>query len=516
VSISTRPKIIFIEPKSPNFHIYSKFVIPRLGVLILGTIMKQLDWDVRVFIEENEELDFESIRSADMVGISTITSTAPRAYTIADQVRALGIPVIMGGPHVSYLPEEALQHADFVFRGEAEKALPAFIGQWLKKGDFSTIPNLSYKNDGAIFHTPQDELNNDLDSIPYPDLTLIHNGLKPTFGYTTIPIQTSRGCPFNCEFCSVTGMFGKKLRYRSTENIINELRRYNDRKNALFFYDDNFTANRKRAKDLLRAMIDEKFKFSWSTQVRADVARDRELVELMHQAGCETVYIGFESIDPENLKLMKKDQSPEEIKSAISILNKNKIQIHGMFVFGFENDNHRLIKETIRFANRSGIGTVQFLILTPLPGTETFRKLKQEDRIKFFDWTLYDAHHAVFESKNLTIDKLQQAQIKGHQSFYSLRQILKRALKFRWHQVLIGFYARRLNRTWKRKNKIWLKVLELLRPNLNFNISIDFKQVIRLPMKFYSRNIPKKKVKNHQKDYCFNHLNESKGMAISK
>ena len=143
MSYSTRPKIVFIEPKSPNFHIYSKFVIPRLGILILGTIMKQLDWEVRVFIEENEELDFECIRSADMVGISTITSTAPRAYTIADQVRALGIPVIVGGPHVRYLPEEALEHAVFVFRGEAEQTLPAFVEQWLSRGDFSAIPNLS-------------------------------------------------------------------------------------------------------------------------------------------------------------------------------------------------------------------------------------------------------------------------------------------------------------------------------------------------------------------------------------
>ncbi|UCE04851.1 MAG: radical SAM protein [bacterium] len=511
VNLSSRPKIIFIEPKSPNLHIYSKFVIPRLGILILGTIMKQLDWDVRVIIEENEELDFECIRSADMVGISTITSTAPRAYTIADQVREMGIPVIMGGPHVSYLPEEALEHADFVFRGEAETALPAFIEQWSKAGDFSAITNLSYQNGNKICHNPLGELNNDLDSIPYPDLSLIQNGLKRAFGFRTIPIQTSRGCPFNCEFCSVTGMFGKKLRYRSTENIINELRLYNDKKNAIFFYDDNFTANRKRAKELLRAMIDEKFKFSWSTQVRADVAKNSELVELMHHAGCETVYIGFESIDPENLKSMKKDQSVEEIKSAIKMLNKNRIKVHGMFVFGFENDNHQIIKQTIRFAKRNNIGTVQFLILTPLPGTETFRKLKQEKRIKFFDWTLYDAHHAVFESNNLTIDELQKAQIKGHQSFYSLRQLLKRALKLKWRQVLIGFYARRLNRTWKKKNKIWLKVLELLKPNFNFKISIDFRQVIQLPKKYqnFKKDLVKRKTKNFQTNQKFGNLNEA-------
>jgi len=513
VSISTRPKIVFIEPKSPNLHIFSKFVIPRLGTLILGTIMKQLDWDVQVIIEENEELDFALIESADMVGISTITSTAPRAYTIADQVREMEIPVIMGGPHVSYLPEEALEHADFVFRGEAENALPKFIEQWLNGGDFSTIPNLSYQSNGEIFHNPLGELITDLDTIPYPDLSLIQNGLKRAFGFQTIPIQTSRGCPFNCEFCSVTGMFGKKLRYRSTENIINELQQYNDKKNALFFYDDNFTANRKRAKELLRAMINEKFKFSWSTQVRADIAKDTELVELMRAAGCETVYIGFESINPENLKSMKKEQSVEEIKTAISILNKNKIQVHGMFVFGFENDNPKIIKETIRFVRRSSIGTVQFLILTPLPGTETFKNLKQDGRIKFFDWALYDAHHAVFETKNLTIDQLQRAQIKGHQSFYSLAQLLKRALKFKWSQVLVGLYARRLNRTWKKNNKTWLKVLELLKPNFNFQISIDFRQVIQLPKKYQSikKDFVKRRKENLQPNRKFGSLDKVNG-----
>ena len=122
-------KIVFIEPKSPNLHIFSTFVIPRLGTLILGTIMKKMGWDVQVILEENEEINFEDIKSADIVGISTITSTAPRAYTIAKQVRELGIPVVMGGPHVTFLADEALLHCDFVIRSEGEKAFPAFIKQ---------------------------------------------------------------------------------------------------------------------------------------------------------------------------------------------------------------------------------------------------------------------------------------------------------------------------------------------------------------------------------------------------
>ncbi|HEX9973439.1 MAG TPA: hypothetical protein VGD14_15310, partial [bacterium] len=178
--------------------------------------------------------------------------------------------------------------------------------------------------------------------------------------------------------------------------------------------------------------------------------------------------------------------SVDEIKNAIKLLDKNNIHVHGMFVFGFENDKPASIKETIRFVARSRISTVQFLILTPFPGTETFEKLKRANRIKFFDWTLYDAHHAVFETRHLTIDQIQRAQIKGHQAFYSLRQLVKRGLKFKLESVLIGFYARKLNRTWKKKNETWLKVLELLKPNFNFNISIDFKQIIKLPGKFYN------------------------------
>lgn len=485
---SPRPKIVFIEPKAPNLHIFSKFVIPRLGTLILATIMKKLDWDARVIIEENEELDFDCIESADIVGISTITSTAPRAYTLADQIREMGIPVIMGGPHVSYLPEEALEHCDFVFRGEAETALPLFIKEWQTTKNFSEIPNLSYKANGKIVQNPMGKLNENLDALPYPDFSLIKDGIKRTFGYKIVPFQTSRGCPFHCEFCSVTGMFGKKLRYRSTKNIIDELKEHDDKKNIVFFYDDNFTANRKRAKELLQAMIKEKFKFQWSTQVRADVANDLELVKLMREAGCTTVFIGFESIDAENLKDMKKQQSVDDIKNAIKLLDKNNIHVHGMFVFGFENDKPASIKETIRFVANSQISSVQFLILTPFPGTATFEKLKRANQIKFFDWTLYDAHHAVFETSNLTIDQIQRAQIKGHQSFYSLRHLARRGLKFNLESLLIGIYARKLNRTWKKKNETWLKVLELLKPNFNFNISIDFRQIIKLPRKFYNAN----------------------------
>ncbi|MGZ4886617.1 MAG: B12-binding domain-containing radical SAM protein, partial [Candidatus Aminicenantales bacterium] len=220
------PRIVFIEPQAPNLHIFSQFPLPRLGTLILGTIMERRGWQVEVFVEDLRRVDYDLVASSDIVGISTITSTAPRAYAIADRVRAMGVPVLMGGPHVTYLAEEALEHADFVIRGEGESALTAFIDAWERGRDFSAVPNLSLKPDGHVIHHPMLPMEKDLDAIPYPDLALLKPDPRRFKFRPPIPVQTSRGCPFDCSFCSVTGMFGKKYRFRSTENIIEELRRY--------------------------------------------------------------------------------------------------------------------------------------------------------------------------------------------------------------------------------------------------------------------------------------------------
>ena len=231
------PKIAFVEPQAPNLHIFSRYPQPRLGTFILGTMMKQRGWEVEVFIEEFRKVDFDWLASADLVGISTITSTAPRAYAIADRVRAAGGCVIMGGPHVTYLPEEALDHADFVIRGEGEDALAAFIDARERGDGWAAVPNLSYRDpakNGTVVHNPLRPPCGDLDRLPFPDLTLLRPDGSGSRTLLSIPVQTSRGCPFDCSFCSVTGMFGRKFRFRSTENVIEELRRYDSRKNIVF------------------------------------------------------------------------------------------------------------------------------------------------------------------------------------------------------------------------------------------------------------------------------------------
>jgi radical SAM superfamily enzyme YgiQ (UPF0313 family) len=227
-------------------------------------------------------------------------------------------------------------------------------------------------------------------------------------------------------------------------------------------------------------MIREKFKFKWTTQVRADVAKDLELVRLMKKAGCHTLYIGFESVNPESLKSMKKKQSVEEIAEAIKILRKQRINIHGMFVYGFDADDWTTVKQTVRFAKRSKLNSTQFLILTPLPGSEFFDKVSHENRIQFRDWALYDAHHVVFRPARLSLFDLQRAQIFSHKKFYSLKQMVTKTLKGKWLDLGIAGYARKLNKVWQKKNDLYLKAIQLLRSKKGPKISVDYREEVVL------------------------------------
>jgi radical SAM superfamily enzyme YgiQ (UPF0313 family) len=471
------PKIVFIEPKAPNIHVFSYFPVPRLGVLILGTMMRQRGWEVEVYVEDLRRIDYAQVAQADLVGISTITSTAPRAYAIADRVQGLGVPVLMGGPHVTFKPEEALEHADFVIRGEGERALMELIDAWESRSGFDGVPNLSRRKDGRVVHAPILPPEPNLDALPFPDLSLLKPEPHRRRFTPPIPIQTSRGCPFDCSFCSVTGMFGKRYRHRSTDNILRELRRYSSPRNHVFFYDDNFAADRTRTKELLRAMIREKFRFQWTTQVRADVARDLELVRLLKRAGCHTLYIGFESVNPRSLDAMKKRQTVEDLARAARVLRRHRIGIHGMFVLGFDDDDWESVRQTVKFAVKARLSTTQFLILTPLPGSELYAQLESEHRIRFHDWSLYDAHHVVFEPARFSLFDLQKAQLFCHKKFYSLKQMTAKLLARQWLSVGIAHYARKILRLWKKRNKTFLKVDDLLRPKKGTQITVDFRQL---------------------------------------
>lgn len=464
--------MLFIEPTAAQVHIFSQFTLPRLGSFILaGLANRRSAWDARVFIEGRERFNLSTWITQhgrpEVVGISTITATAKRGYQLAEECRAQGIPVVLGGPHVTFLSEEALTHADLVVRGEGEGAMEALLDLWderyLEATDprYAAVPNLSWREAGGVCrHNAQAPWIDDLDALPVPDFALAGGTADCVIGgKRTVMVQTSRGCPFDCSFCSVTGTFGKKFRCRSVPSIIAELRRYNTRNHFVFFCDDNFTANKARARELLEAMIAAEFRFAWSTQVRTDLARDPDLVRLMKRAGCHTVFIGFESVNPRSLKAMNKRQSVDDIRHAIQVVQDARIHIHGMFVFGFEDDDWETVETTVRFARAMKLTSVQLLILTPLPGSELYRRLHAAGRITSYDWDLYDTHHVVFRPEGFTPFELQRAQMYGHNRLYALTESLRKLLAGRWVSAGLSLYAWKINRAWQKGNQAYLRNL---------------------------------------------------------
>jgi len=433
--------IYFIEAKSPGAHIFSRTALPRLGSILLGTILKEKGYNVKVFIEDIAPPAMNMLDDADMVCISSITSTANRAFQLAERFSRKGIPVALGGPHSTFLLDESLRYADYVVRGEGEETLIELIEHLNRKRPIDSIKGLSYKtNDGSVMHNPGRDLVGDLNAYPIPDFSIVYQWAEKA---KVIPIATSRGCPFACRFCSVIQMFGRKYRYKSIERIVSEIEAASPQKRHVFFIDDNFTANRKRTKTLLRTLIERNIKIEWSAQVRTDVAKDPELLDLMQKAGCFSVYIGFESINPKTLALYNKGQELKDIEKSIREVKKHSINIHGMFVLGSDTDDIETVRNTEKFAKRLDIESVQFLMLTPLPGTPVFEDMQNSGRLLHTDWSRYDAHHAVFEPKLMTPFELHTETLKAMRRFYSWPAILRNLWQFDLFYSVIGLYGKR-------------------------------------------------------------------------
>ena len=431
--------IYFIEAKSPGAHIFSFTTLPRLGSILLGTILKNKGYNIKVFIEDIATPEWDLLDDADMVCISSITATANRAFQIAEKFKKRGVPVVLGGPHTTFLPDESLQYADYVVRGEGEETLVELLDSLNAHNPLDSIKGLSYRNtDNEIVHNPDRELIQDLNDAPIPDFSLVYKWDN----VNTVPVATSRGCPFGCKFCSVIPMFGRKYRFKSIERVIEEILASTPKKTEhVFFIDDNFAANKSRTKELLRTIIDRNIKLEWSAQVRTDVAKDPELLSLMEKAGCFAVFIGFESINPKTLDLYNKGQGLADIENSIRIVKQHNINIHGMFVLGSDTDDIQTIRNTAKFAKRLNIESIQFMVLTPLPGTPVFDDLKNSGRLIHRDWSKYDAHHAVFEPSLMTAYELHVETLKAMAKFYSWGTVVRNLGRFDFFYAVVGLYG---------------------------------------------------------------------------
>jgi radical SAM superfamily enzyme YgiQ (UPF0313 family) len=420
-------KVALIEPRA-EFNGYALFRLPLLGLLYMGTILKQRGHEVVIFVESihpalddrTGRLDPE-VESADVVGLSGMTCTVQRAYALARRIRERNprARIVMGGPHVSFVPFEAQRVADVVVTGECDRRIVEIV-----------------ENPDSLQGVIAGDSFVDLDSLPAPDLGLI-KGLR---NIRWVPIATSRGCPYDCRFCSVTKMFGRRYRLRSPEGILAEIeQRLGEGHRRFFFYDDNFGIDRQRTQQWLEEVVRRGWRFRWSAQARVEIARDEELLRLMARSGCYYLFIGMESVNPDALRDYRKRQTLEDIRSCVRRLHRAGIRVHGMFVLGSDSDDEGTALRTVRFCDEEKIDTAQFAILTPFPGTDLYRDMEAQGRILTRNWSLYDGTHVVFEPLRLKAIELQRQFLWAWKRFYRAANLkaflISRYLLGRWQAL---------------------------------------------------------------------------------
>ena len=409
-------KLHLIAPtKNGETYLFDKGLLVPLGLMYLAS-NTPADVNVKIIDENIEHIDFTDV--PDMVGITTMTGTAARSYEIADTYRSLGSKVVMGGIHASMLPEEALLHCDSVVIGEGE-ALWEGVVEDARAGRLESV----YKCDGySDFKRPRPPRRDLIDSKRY---------------WSANGVQTARGCPHNCNFCSVTAFNGKRLRAREIDDVLAEvesLPRSNLlRKKVVPFVDDNIGAIPSRSKALFKELIP--MKLLWGSQASITVANDEELVALAAESGCHFMFIGLETLSPASLEEMGKSQNKiEHYAAALRLLRKYKIHVMGAFVFGFDTDSATVHADTLNFAMENKIQIAQFADLTPYPGTRLYQQLKDEGRLELDYWTDPEwTGHVVYQPKNTTPDGLYGNTRQLHRDFYSYRSIFKRLVPPKKH-----------------------------------------------------------------------------------
>jgi len=376
----------------------------RLGLPTIAALTPA-HWDVEILDARITLVDYT--QQVDLVGITAFTTEVPNAYNIADGFREHGVKVVMGGVHVSALPDEALQHADSVVVGEAEPVWQQLLTD-VEQGTLQPI----YRAEDWI----------DMTGMVIPRRELLTRAMYSSFN----TLQATRGCPFNCEYCAVTAFFGNKYRTRPISEVLEEIKRFESQE--FFFADDNIIGQPKYAKELFRALIPMKRR--WGGQATLQLARDDELLSLYAQSGGRYAFIGFESLSEKNLQQMKKSWNAQNsYKEAIQKIHKAGINILGSFIFGLDDDDERVFRNTVDFIMENKIDAAQFHILTPFPGTKLYEMMEREGRITDRDWGKYHTSDVVFKPQNLTAETLQQGYFWAFRQTYSIKNILKRSLR---------------------------------------------------------------------------------------
>ena len=410
------PKLLLINPVNPvktGLTVNESSRFPPLGLGIIAALTP-LGWEIEILDENWETFSYEE---ADLVGITAFTASANRAYQIAKIYRENQIPVVMGGIHASMCTDEALNYVDAVVIGEAEKAWPMLID------DFLT---------GEMKKTYQGELS-DLSNLPQPRNDLFNPG------YLFASVQTSRGCPMDCEFCSVTSFNGHRYRRRPVEDVLDEIESISQ--TMLFIIDDNIIGYGKRDKEqalaLFKGMVQRNLNKKWFCQASLNFADDEEVLRWAGKAGCKMVFLGLESDEMDGLVNINKKLNlrlgMDAYARAFKRINKAGIAVLGAFILGLDTDTKEKLARRAAYMIHSGVDVMQTTILTPLPGTRLYQQFLEDGRLSYTefpgDWDHYDMTEVIFAPRNMSKDELARISNEIQDELYANKVLLGKALR---------------------------------------------------------------------------------------
>ncbi|HMN29019.1 MAG TPA: radical SAM protein, partial [Caldilineaceae bacterium] len=404
-------KILLLSPKGPLYRhrggIFKKNLryAPLTLTTLAALVPAELNAAIQITDEGVEEIAVDRLE-ADLVGITVITGTAVRAYELAGQLRARGIPVVLGGPHVTLVPDDAQPHADSIVVGYAEESWPRLLRDFVAG---RLEPRYVQARDLSLANRP----------FPRREL------MKKNSYITTHVFEATRGCVHSCDFCVVPAAWGLKPYQKPVEEVVADIRQHWARK--IIFIDLNLIADQVYAARLFEALIP--LKAQWFGLATTLLARNLPLLELAARSGCSGLLMGFESIMPENLKQSRKGfNSPEEYRALVATLHRYGITLMACFTFGMDHDTPDVFMKTAQFAVEAAIDLPRFAIVTPFPGTALYKRLDAEGRILTRNWELYDGQHVVFAPKLMSAQQVYAGHEAAWRHVYSWRAMAQRLL----------------------------------------------------------------------------------------
>ncbi|WP_432409041.1 B12-binding domain-containing radical SAM protein [Wukongibacter sp. M2B1] len=403
----------FLERNNVVSSFYGAWETPNLSLLTIAGIIPD-SYEIS-FIDEDHGMEIPFNEYFDIVALTGMTQQIYRAYEICEEFKKKGSYVVIGGIHATIMAEEALKYADTVFIGEGESTWKKFLKDF-EEG----TPCKKYICREYI----------DLSKSPVPRYEILDKNL-----YSSYSIQTTRGCPRTCNYCTLPIMYGSTYRHKSVKQIVEEIKAVQrfDPDPFIFFADDNMFIQKEHSKELVKEI--EKLGIVWGTQTDISVAEDQELLELLYKSGCHWLFIGFENVSKDGLNFLddKKWKATQlnNYERSIEKIHQSGIHIWGSFMFGGDSDTSSVFSDTLDFTLRNGIYSGSFTILTPLPGTQLFNQMSEAKRIIDYDWSRYTFWDVVFKPVNISSDELAKGVAWVYNQFYSKDNVSDRTAKLK-------------------------------------------------------------------------------------